>query len=86
MAGNDRNYVSIWFWILAMVVMAIPCVNVVMVIVWAFYGDNESRKNYFRALIIIFLFWFFIWMILVALGIAPAILKQIQESSSSIKV
>ena len=84
--AEDKNYVSIWFWLLAMVVMAIPCVNVVMILVWAFAGDNQSRKNYFRALIIVFLFWTIIWFILMGLGLAPEILKQIKESSSSMKV
>ncbi|MBA4149277.1 MAG: hypothetical protein H0X66_14275 [Verrucomicrobia bacterium] len=82
--ANDKNYVSIWFWLLAMIVMALPCINVVMILIWAFSGENESRKNYFRALIIMFLFWAVIWMILMAVGVAPAILKQIQESTTKV--
>ncbi|MFN7139942.1 MAG: hypothetical protein ACK4UN_11450 [Limisphaerales bacterium] len=82
--GRDKNYVPIWFWLLAMFVMALPCINVVMILVWAFTGENESRKNYFKALIIIFLFWLVVWFILVALGFAPMILDRIQ--SPTIKV
>jgi RsiW-degrading membrane proteinase PrsW (M82 family) len=81
MANGNKNYVSIWFWILAMIVMALPCINVIMIVVWAFYGDNESRKNYFRALIILFLLGTILWFILVAVGLigfSPEILKHIQ--------
>jgi RsiW-degrading membrane proteinase PrsW (M82 family) len=81
MANSDKNYVSIWFWLLAIIVMALPCINVIMMFVWAFYGDNESRKNYFRALILVFLFGVVIWFILAVVGVVgfgPEILKQIQ--------
>jgi uncharacterized integral membrane protein len=32
-------------------VSAIPIVNLIMILVWAVAGENESRKNYFRAII-----------------------------------
>ena len=80
--GKDRNYVSVWFWFFAMFVMALPCLNVVMILVWALMGENQSRKNYFRALILWFLVWTLLWVVLMALGfaseIAPWIAKQIQ--------
>jgi hypothetical protein len=63
----------------AMFVMAIPCVNVVMIIIWAFAGENESRKNYFRALIVWFLFWVAAALVLLALGLWPQILKHLQN-------
>jgi hypothetical protein len=37
-----------------MLVMAIPLVNIVMVLVWAFTGDNKSRNDYFKAVIVVF--------------------------------
>lgn len=42
---------------------AIPCVGLIVVIIMAFVGENESRKNYFRALIL----WFVILAGVVAL-------------------
>ena len=69
--GSDRNYVSIWFWLLAMIVMAIPVVNVIMAIVWAFSGENQSRKNYFRALILMFVFWTILAVLLITAGLIP---------------
>jgi len=45
--------VSILDWILTIIVMAIPCVNVIMLFVYAFSGDKESKKNYFKARLIL---------------------------------
>jgi len=69
--GNgDRNYVSIWWWLMAFLVMAIPCIGIVMIFVWAFTGDNETRKNFFKAHLILAL----IVLIAVALYFAVMIL------------
>ena len=64
---------------LAMVVMAIPCVGLVMIIVWAFWGENESRKNYFRALILWFLIWTLVVVALILLGLMPAIMEELKH-------
>lgn len=39
-------------WLLTMLLTAIPCVNIVMVFVWAFGNGNRGRKNYARAVLI----------------------------------
>jgi hypothetical protein len=77
--GKDKNYVPIWFWMLAMVVVAIPCIGWIMIIVWAFWGDNESRKNYFRALLIWFLIWIGILVALICLGMLPVIVTYLHN-------
>ena len=59
---NDSNYVSVGSWMLMMLVTAIPCIGVIMIVVWAFTGENESRKNYYRAI----LAWFGILLVLSA--------------------
>ncbi len=76
--GKNKHYVSFWFWMFALFVMAIPCIGVIMVFVWAFVGDNESRKNYFRALIAWSVIIAVLWLGLLAFGYWPEILKQIQ--------
>ena len=45
--------ISILDWVLTIIVMAIPCVNVIMLFVYAFTGDKESKKNFFKARLIL---------------------------------
>ena len=75
---HDKNYVSLGFWMLAMLVMAIPCVGWIMIIVWAFVGEYESRKNYFRALLVWFGIWVGLFVLLALVGLWPAIQQQIE--------
>ena len=57
---------SVGQWLITMLVMLIPCVNIVMIFVWAFGSGNRSRANYFKATLI--------W---VAIGIALSIILSI---------
>ena len=77
--GKDKNYISFWFWMFALLVAALPCIGVVMIIVWALVGENESRKNYFRAIIAWFLIFAALWGGIMALGFWPLIQDQIQH-------
>jgi uncharacterized integral membrane protein len=80
---TDHNYISIGSWMGMMFVCAIPVIGLIMVLVWAFAGENESRKNYFRAI----LSWVLILVVVgVAAGVAlthfggmPAVQKFIQD-------
>lgn len=75
---RDNNYVSVGSWMWMMFVTAIPIIGFIMMIIWALTGENESRKNYFRAI--------FAWVVvlvalvvgLALLGNAP-VLKQLQS-------
>ncbi|MGH7994641.1 MAG: hypothetical protein ACREDQ_14055, partial [Limisphaerales bacterium] len=80
---EERNYISVGSWMGMMFVTAIPVVGLLMVLVWAFTGENESRKNYYRAI----LSWILIFVVLgVALvfvfgwlGGMPALQKYMQD-------
>ena len=78
--NNDRNYISVGSWMLMMLVTALPCIGLIMIIVWAFVGENESRKNYYRAMIA----WFAIILVVVTglalIGQGSEIMRQIQQS------
>lgn len=39
-------------WIITLIVLAIPCVNIVMLFVWGFGQGNTNRRNYCRAALI----------------------------------
>jgi hypothetical protein len=77
--GRDSNAVSVWFWLISMVVMAIPLVNIVMTLVWAFSGENESRKNYFKAVIIMFFVIAGLVALLAAAGMIPILLEDMRK-------
>ena len=83
--GRDKNYVSFWFWFFALFVIVLPCIGVVMILIWAFLGENESRKNYFRALIVWGLIMTFFWVIVAALGLLPLMLNHLQTWLQQIK-
>lgn len=65
---KDSNYVSVGSWMGMQLVTAIPLINLVMVFVWAFSGENQSRKNYYRAI----LCWVLIFL-LVSVGVGVAL-------------
>ena len=79
MASNGKNNVSVLRWMWIMFVLAIPCVGFVMMFVWAFTGKNETRRNYFKALI----GWFVVYLViaagLAATGITAVIQKRFDE-------
>ena len=85
MAMKDKNFVSIWFWMLAFIVMGIPILNIIMICIWAFTGENESRKNYFKASILLFLIGLALTIVLVSIGGAvPFIINFIQEQKMNL--
>jgi len=79
MAKGNKNYVSFWFWFFALFVTAVPCIGWIMIIVWAFVGQNESRKNYYRALIAWFLILTAAWIVLMAFGFWPLIQQKFEQ-------
>jgi hypothetical protein len=76
---RDNNYISTGSWMWMMFVTAIPFVGFIMMIVWCFTGENESRKNYFRAIWAWILVFFALIVALALLGHGPAFLKHIQS-------
>lgn len=62
-----------------MFVTALPCIGVIMIFVWAFTGDNESRKNYFRAMLAWFAVGVGLILMLALIGQLPALKQQLQD-------
>lgn len=76
---DDSNYVSVGSWMWMMFVTAIPIVGQIMIVVWAFTGDNKSRKNYYRAILAWMLVFMALIVVVALLGSWPAILRLIQS-------
>ena len=58
---ENNNNVSVGNWLLTMLLMCIPIVNIVMLFVWAFGGGAEkSKSNWAKAQLI----WMLIMIIL----------------------
>lgn len=76
---SDSNYISVGSWMWMMFVTALPCIGVIMIFVWAFTGDNESRKNYFRAVLAWFAIGLGLILMLALIGQLPALKQQLQD-------
>ncbi|MDE5695943.1 MAG: hypothetical protein K2I96_00800 [Lachnospiraceae bacterium] len=67
-------------WMISMLIMCIPCVNIIMMFVWAF-GSNtkKSKSNYFKASLV----WMLIGVVLmiVMAGAFGAIFASLLEAS-----
>lgn len=77
--NSDRNYISVGSWMWMMFVTAIPIIGQIMVLVWAFAGDNESRKNYYRAILAWILVFVAVILVLALIGSLPDVQKHIQD-------
>ena len=66
---TDTRPMSVGEWMLTILILAIPLVNIIMYLVWAFSGTgNINRRHYCRAVV----YWFFILLgiYLVIIGLA----------------
>ena len=50
-------------WLITLLVMSIPCVNIIMLFVWGFGSGNQTRANYCRA----YLIWWVICVVLMVI-------------------
>lgn len=49
----EYEHMTLKDWMITMLIMFIPCVNIVMMFVWAFGSNvNPSKKTYFQAVLI----------------------------------
>lgn len=78
----DKNYVSFWFWFFMPLLIGIPCVGPIIAIVLAFAGNNESQKNFFRAMLAWMLIALTFWILMmVVFGLSlPVIIQMIDEA------
>lgn len=60
---------SVQSWMLTLLILAIPLVNIVMIIIWGFFSsDNPCRRNYCRAITYWFLIGIAFYIVLILLA------------------
>ena len=66
--------ISMGEWLVTMLLMLIPCVNIVLMFVWAFSSkEKKSKSNYFKAALIFAAIVLVLYIILIAIfGVAIA--------------
>lgn len=74
---NLEEPMSVKEWLITDLLLLIPCVNLILVFVWAFSsGEKKSKSNYFKANLIfagcILAFYLLLVIILVAAGVASS--------------
>ena len=63
--NQQAEVVSVQEWVIALVVMFIPIVNVVMMLVWAFGSNtNPSKANFFKAQLLVTAVLGVLWLFL----------------------
>lgn len=79
MNNEDRNHVSVLSWMILLFLSALPIIGVITVLVGAFAGSNDSRKNYFRAILAWIGVCITFVIVIMLLGHWPEVQKQIQS-------
>ncbi len=57
--------VGVFEWIVTLIILSIPCLNLIMLFLWAFASRKGSKRNFMRAKLIIMLVWILILVMLV---------------------
>jgi len=67
--GQDlEEPVSMGEWLIAMLLMCVPCVNIIMMFVWAFGSSaKKSKSNFFKAALIWYGISFVLMIIMIVL-------------------
>lgn len=78
-ANKSKNATSVWFWLFVFLVLMIPLVNIVMTFVWAFLGSDQTRKNYFRALIVMWLLIAGVFTSIILFASWPDVIAALKE-------
>lgn len=70
--------VSMKEWLITLLILMIPIVNIIMPFVWAFGGgSNPSKANFFKAQIIVVLIGIVLWFLFVG-SIVASVFNSVQ--------
>ncbi len=66
--GQPAQVISVKEWMITLLLLAIPIVNLVMLFIWAFSGNtNLSKSNYAKAALLWAAIWIVVYIIFFAL-------------------
>ena len=57
---NNRERLTVGQWVITLLILAIPILNIIMLFVWGFGGNKDERENFSKAALI----WMLIGIIL----------------------
>lgn len=77
--GKDQNYVSVIAWMLFLFLALLPCLGFPIVLILAFVGENETRKNFFKAVLGWHIVFVLLNLALLTLGFWPVIQKFFED-------
>jgi len=76
---NLEEPITMGEWLITMLIMLIPCVNIVMMFVWAFSStEKKSKSNYFKANLI-FMGIMFVFTIVMVIVVSVAAASAIEN-------
>lgn len=80
---NEREHMTLGDWIITFLILCVPCVNIVMIFVWAFSSDtNPSKKTFFQAVLIVWATFFCISLMISMIGATSGIIHQMTYHSA----
>ena len=63
----------------ALLITAVPLINLVMVPILAFSGTSQTKKNYYRAILVWIIVMISLHLLVLSLGAWPTIIKQVAD-------
>ena len=78
--GLDTTPMTMGEWLVTLLIMAIPCVNIIMCFVWGFSSNgNLNRRNFCRAYLIILAVVFVLYLI-IAMTVGVSLVNMVNNS------
>ncbi len=77
---KSKNRVSVWNWLLTILLMAIPGVNLIAVICFLIFSRRQPKRSFALAMLI--------WMILIAVGTVVVLMvfpEQVAQFSDTLR-
>jgi hypothetical protein len=78
--AKDKDGVSMWFWFVAIIVTRLPCVGFLISLLFAIFSGNESKKNFFKASLLIDILGMLLIILLALLGLSPVLVDLAKQA------